>query len=509
MKILSATQTRALDAYTIQHEPIASTDLMERASRAFCRWFMARFKLEEDRPIVICCGSGNNGGDGWAIARLLHEAAYAVQVIACRIGSSASPDNQTNEKRLREKTVVPIHEIRADDPWPDIPPHAMLIDGLFGSGLSRPISGYWGQLVDFLNQQEATRIAIDIPSGLFADRVSRGTIFQADHTLSFQLPKLAFFLPENAPYVGQWQVVDIGLSADGLAQQATPFHHLTATEAAELVRSRGRFDHKGTFGHTLIIAGSYGKIGAAILSAKAALRAGCGLVTVHLPRCGYEIMQIAFPEAMVEVDKHKLVFTQAKHLERFSSIGIGPGIGTNELTRKGLQRLLEEAQQPLVLDADALNLLARHPELQSVLPPRSILTPHPKEFSRLFGETADGFAQLERLMERSQSWQCYIVLKGGYTAIASPDGQVFINTSGNPGMGTAGAGDVLTGVISSLLAQGYSPLASCQLGVCLHGLAGDRAAQALQQESLIAEDIIQFLGAAYAQLRNSTTKNHQ
>ncbi|PSR11536.1 MAG: bifunctional ADP-dependent NAD(P)H-hydrate dehydratase/NAD(P)H-hydrate epimerase [Bacteroidetes bacterium] len=499
-KILAAHQIRHLDEQTIREEPIASLDLMERASLAFVQAFRAQFS-DLDRPITILCGDGNNGGDGLAIARRLHELSYEVFVLRARMGNTPSPDNATNWERLQAKRVIACQELTAGDPLPELPASGILIDGLLGSGLSRPVTGYWAGLIDHLNTLDQLRIAIDIPSGLFVDQPTTGSALQAAYTFTFQVPKLAFFAPENAPYVGEWQVLDIGLLPSALAAAVTKNYYVQLPDVAALLKTRGRFDHKGTFGHALIVAGSYGKIGAAILSARAALRAGCGLVTVHLPRCGYEIMQIAFPEAMVQVDRHQFICTQVPQPDTYSAIGIGPGIGTNPVTQAGLHQLLEQSSAPLVLDADALNILGLQPSWQTLLPANSILTPHPKEFERLFGPTANSFERWERLRHEAQRLQCYILLKGGYSAIATPTGEVYFATVGNPGMGTAGAGDVLTGIVTGLLAQGYPVETAILLGVCLHGLAGDLAAEAQQMESLIAEDIIQYLGAAFGALR--------
>ena len=499
IKIITAQQTQVLDQQTIETEPIASIDLMERASRAFTTAFENEYR-PLDRKTYILCGPGNNGGDGLAIARMLHEASFEVEVLLAQFGT-ASPDHQENLHRLEAKRVIPMQKLEKGASFPSLPPDSILIDGLFGSGLNRPIEGYWADLVSWLNEQDITRVAIDIPSGLRADEASSGAILRAERTYSFQLPKLAFFAPENAPFVGQWEVLDIGLSADALEELATDNFYFPLRAAPALLQNRDRFDHKGTFGHALIIAGSHGKIGAAILSAKAALRAGCGLVSVQVPACGYAIMQIAFPEAMVLVDQHQEIFTQAPRLERYQAVGIGPGLGTNTLTRRGLRDVLTALERPLILDADALNILGLHPDWQELLPQNSILTPHPKEFERLFGATEDSFARWQLLREQAKRLGCYVVLKGGNSVLATPQGQLYFHTAGNPGMGTAGSGDVLTGILSGLLAQGYSSEATCLLGICLHGLAGDVARTEQGMESLIAEDIIQHLGRAFGWLR--------
>jgi NAD(P)H-hydrate epimerase len=499
LKILSAAQLRALDQQTISLESITSYELMERASRAFTRQFQKDYP-ETGQKILLICGPGNNGGDGLAIARMLYEACYEVSTLVIKLGKS-SPDQQENLQRLQEKRGVPIQWLSAGEPLPDLSDADIIIDGLFGSGLNRPIEGYWSQLITHLNESDAERVAIDIPSGLFADAISGGTIFKADRTYTFQLPKLSFFAPEHGSFLGEWLVLDIQLHPQALAAKETSHFYFPGEAAATFLKTRGRFDHKGTFGHALIIAGSYGKIGAAILCARAALRAGCGLVSTHLPVCGYEIMQIAFPEAMVLTDPHREIFTSPPDLDAYAAVGLGPGLGTNALTQAALFTLLKSAHQPLVLDADALNILGKHPDWQALIPRHSILTPHPKEFARLFGPTTDSFQQWEELQQQAQRLQCYILLKGGNTVVATPEGQLYFLTVGNPGMGTAGAGDVLTGIISGLLAQGYTSYEATLLGACLHGLAGDLAADEQQMESIIAEDIIQYLGKAFAKLR--------
>jgi NAD(P)H-hydrate epimerase len=475
---------------------------MERASQAFVHAFTHLYPLDTNLRIAIYCGPGNNGGDGLAIARMLHAAGYEVHVVRCQIGTNYSADHRTNWERLQSKRVIPAMELANGDSWDQLPAADLVIDALFGSGLNRPLSGYWEALVFHLNQLAVQRVAVDIPSGLFADQpLGSHTALRADHTISFQLPKLSFFAAEHATTLGQWQVVDIGLSEAGLAQAPTATHWARLTEVAQLLQERGRFDHKGTFGHALLIAGSFGKLGAAILSAQAILRSGAGLVTVHLPRCGYEVLQLAFPEAMVSVDKHRQVFSTPPPLSSFRAIGVGPGLGQDELTAKGLRELLETANVPLVLDADALNILAAHPEWLTLLPTESILTPHPGEFSRLFGPQADSFASWECLRSRAQTYGIYLLLKGGYTVLATPEGELYFFTVGNPGMATAGAGDVLTGILTGLLAQGYSSFAAASLGISLHGLAGDLAAEAEGQESLLAADIIGHLGRAFTTLK--------
>ncbi len=504
MKIPAATDTAALDAATTAAQGITSLQLMERAARAFVGRFVRDFP-DPDRPVYLGCGTGNNGGDGWAVARLLHhEHGRPVTVIDCRVGEgkNRSADNAANRARAGEYVAIQVVQMEKGSDLPTIPHESIYVDALFGAGLSRPLTGYWETFIQHVNQQLLTRVAVDLPSGLFADRHTAGTTLQAHHTYTFDYPKLALLLPENGRTVGELSICRIQIDATALAASDSENYYLTGPELAPEIRERRAYDHKGTFGHALLIAGSYGKIGAATLAARAILRGGAGLVTVHLPRCGYEIMQISFPEAMCMVDPHRYVFSQApESLAAYQAIGVGPGLGQDPLTQTALHDLLEHADKPLVMDADALNLLGEQPEWWPLLPENSILTPHPKEFERLFGTAKNDFSRLDLLRDRAREHRCIIVLKTGHTTIAAPDGRLFFNSTGNPGMGTGGTGDVLTGIITGLLAQGYAPLTAARLGVYLHGSAGDLAAAALTQESLIAEDVIGHIGAAIRALR--------
>lgn len=500
MKILNVDQIRQLDAYTIEREPIASIDLMERAAHAFVHWFTTHYQPESG-PVWIACGTGNNGGDGLAIARLLQQRFYTVSAMVFPISPKPTADFQANLERLAALGAVTVQQFSMGDAFPDIPPKAILIDGLFGSGLNRPVEGYWAGLIEHLSQHPGVRIAIDVPSGLFADRPSEGAIFRAHYTLSFQLPKLAFFIPENHPFVGCWVVRSIGLDRFFLENAETPYYLVESHFLKDIIKERHTFDHKGTFGHALLIMGSYGKTGAAILAARACLRTGCGLVTIHAPKTAYPILQIAFPEAMVSVDQHEFIFTQHNNLSAYKAIGVGCGIGINKLTACGFRELLQQAKVPLLIDADGLNILSDHPEYWFDVPPGTILTPHPREFERLFGACANGFERLEKAREQAREKDVYIILKGAYTAIACPDGSCYFNPTGNPGMGTGGSGDVLSGMVTSLLAQGYESREAALLGVYLHGLAGDIAAAEWEQEALVASDIVRCIGKAFRKVK--------
>ncbi|MGK0364863.1 MAG: hydroxyethylthiazole kinase-like uncharacterized protein yjeF [Saprospiraceae bacterium] len=502
MKIYTPEQTQKLDAFTIEHQEISSWKLMERASLTFVNWFLENADVTPDTRVHILCGTGNNGGDGMAIARILHSLSFDVSVYLLRVSDKESEDFKMNYDLLK-KIPLEVNEVEKFEDLNDVWAEDFVIDAVLGAGLNRPLDQKWCTILDYISF-EAPNVSIDIPSGLYVDKTTVNPGFKADTTYSFQSPKLAFFMPENQDEVGDWVIGDINLAEEEIEFDTafeTNNYFLNADNVSFLLHDRKTHDHKGTFGHALMIAGSYGKVGAAVLAAKATLRAGAGLVTVHIPKCAYQIMQISFPEAMVEVDKHELIFSQCEDLEKYAAVGIGPGLGTNELTVRAFTNLLEQVNKPLIVDADALNILAENKDLLDLLPEESILTPHPKEFERLFGETKNSFDRLEIMRSIAQSYKIFIVLKGGNTIIMTPEGVAYFNATGNPGMATGGSGDVLTGVLTGLLASGYSPLETCAIGVYLHGLAGDIAAEELEQESLLASDIIQYLGKAFQELR--------
>jgi hydroxyethylthiazole kinase-like uncharacterized protein yjeF len=378
-------------------------------------------------------------------------------------------------------------------------------DTLFGSGLSKPLQGFEAKLVKHLNHQNALKIAIDIPSGLFADKSSESKNaerFKADYTLSFQFPKLAFFMSENDAFVGDWQVLDIGLSQEYIQKTDTDYFILESISAMELIRPRDKFSHKGSYGHGLLIAGSMGKMGAAVLAGKAALRSGAGLITVHHPKSGLSIIPTSVPELMTSIDESETVFSKSPNLSNYSAIAIGPGLGTAKASQSAFKFLIQESKVPLVIDADALNILAENKTWLSFLPKNSILTPHLKEFERLAGKMENDFERLDKQIAFAKKYQVYVLLKGAHSSIACPDGKVFFNSTGNPGMATGGSGDVLTGILLGLKAQNYTSLHASILGVFLHGLAGDFAAENKGQASLIAGDIVDSIPEAFMSLIN-------
>ena len=497
MEILSAEQIRAWDQYTIQHESITSIDLMERAAASCLSWLEQAGYL--DRNFSIYCGKGNNGGDGLALARLLSALDCAVTVYILEFGNIGTEDFQANLARLHQ-TPVEIRFIQGPEHFHPVGPEDILIDALLGSGLNRKLEGVTARLAEHLNTSGNEIISIDLPSGLFADRSSKGnTIIRARHTLSFQVYKPAFLMPENEGWVGEVHILDIGLDPGFLA--GTSSEMLDPAIIHAIFKPRKSFANKGNFGHALLMAGAYGKMGAAVLAARACLRAGSGLLTCGIPGCGYTILQTALPEAMLLMDPDEKVHTTVPDgLDKYSVIGVGPGLGQDQLTVVFLHSLLQQYKKPVVVDADALNILASHPDFLSLLPPYSILTPHPKEFERLFGASADDFARLEKAREQAKKLGCIIVLKGHYTFIAMPGGRSYFNSTGNPGMAKGGSGDVLTGILTALLGQSYSPGEAALLGVYLHGLAGDLAAAAHSEESMLPSDLTDHLGKAFRQI---------
>jgi len=498
--ILQSHEIREWDQYTIRNEPVASIDLMERAAGKCAEWILQQ--NWQHRNFKIFCGKGNNGGDGLAIARMLLNKGYQVSIYILEFGKLGTPDFQTNLQRLHELPLASIHFIQTEEHFPHIETDDVVIDAVFGSGLNKPLTGLTASLVKHINAAHATVISIDLPSGLSADtRAGNDGIIKADHTLTFQCYKPALLVQENGVYAGNVHLLDIGLHPGFLEGRDFAQNIITKKFIQSFLKKRNPFAHKGSFGHALLMAGSYGKMGAAVLAAKACTRSGAGLVTAYLPRCGYHIMQTAVPEVMVMTDQHEEILTSAPDdLSKYSAIGIGPGIGTSKET-VALFSNLQSYGRPVVVDADGMNILAQHQELLSQLPALSVLTPHPKEFDRLFGTHQSDFDRIQKAGEQSVRLGLVIVLKGHHTLVSTPDGKQYFNITGNAGMAKGGSGDVLTGIITSLMAQGYEPVQASLLGVWLHGAAGDRAAQALSQEAMLPTDIITFLSQAFLELR--------
>jgi NAD(P)H-hydrate epimerase len=497
MKILSCEQIRETDLFTINNEPIQSIDLMERAAKQCFNWLKVKF--DNSRIFKIFTGPGNNGGDGLAIARMLFNEGYQVMVYLLANPEKLSPDALINYNRCLE-TGNYIHHLETDTDIDDFGKNDIIIDAIFGSGLSRVVEGIAASAIDLINKSNLPVISIDIPSGLFADNNTinnNSCIVRAHYTLTFQIPKLAFLFAENEPFVGELVILDIQLHKKGIEMQESDCFLTEIPDIKRTIKKRPKFAHKGSFGHALLIAGSYGKMGAVTLSSKACLRAGVGLLTSHIPKTGYAIVQSAIPEAMVSIDSDDEIFTLPPDLFKYTAIGIGPGIGTNTQTALALSEIIKLAEVPIVLDADAINIISNNPGLLGIISENTILTPHPGEFDRLVGPSKTGYDRYLKQIEFSKKHKIIVVLKGAYTSISNTNGRSYFNSTGNPGMATAGSGDVLTGIILSLLAQGYKPLDAAIAGVFIHGLAGDISLEDSSQEALIASDIINNLGKAF------------
>ena len=502
MKILTATQIRELDKYTIEHEPIKSIDLMERAARALTAAIIHRWAPSV--PVVVFAGPGNNGGDALAVARMLSEQNYQVQTFLFNISGKLSADCAEQKQRLISKRGRPLlTEVTQEFDPPQLERGMLVVDGLFGSGLNKPLAGGFASLVKYINGSKAEVVSIDVPSGLMTEDNSynvRANIVRADVTLTLQHQKLSFLFAEYQQVIGQLQVLDIGLSAEGIEKTDAHYTLVDESQVRAMLRPRDPFAHKGMMGHALLVAGSYGMAGAAVLAARACMRSGVGKLTVHTPRRNAYILQTAIPEAVLHTDREETIFSEAVATEGFQSMAIGPGLGTSEQTGIAMIAQIRRAQCPVVADADALNILAtKHAWLQQ-LPKGIILTPHPKELERLEGQCTDSYELLSKARMLAERLQGYVILKGHRTAICMPDGHIVFNATGNAGMATAGSGDVLTGIILGLLARGYQQREACILGTWLHGRAGDLAARQLGEESLMASDIINFLPKAFLSL---------
>jgi NAD(P)H-hydrate epimerase len=458
-------------------------------------------------PVIVFAGPGNNGGDALAVARMLIEQNYQVQTYLFNITGHLSADCIENKKRLCDsKGRSLLTEVTQEFDPPRLEEGMLVVDGLFGSGLSKPLAGGFASLVKYINASKAEVVSIDVPSGLMTEdntyNVS-ANIIHASETLTLSNIKLSFLFPENQQYIGRLRILDIKLSQEGIAKTDAQYTLIEEEQIRQFLKKRDPYAHKGDMGHALIIAGNYGMAGAAILATRACLRSGVGKVTVHCPKRNVPIMQTAVPEAIVSIDREETTFSEGIPTEDYQAVGIGPGLGTSEQTAITLIAQLRRTQCPLVADADALNILANRRAWMQQLPKGIILTPHPKELDRIEGKSVDSYERLSKARDLAERLQGYVVLKGHHTMICMPDGHVVFNSTGNAGMATAGSGDVLTGIITGLLANGYERQLACVIGVYLHGLAGDLAARELGEESLIASDLITYLPKAFMKLKRA------
>lgn len=497
MKILTTEQIRRWDSFTISNEPISSIQLMERASEAFASWISENCK--NHKKIAVFCGTGNNGGDGLAIARILYMKGFDVDIFVKNFKGKFSDEASVNLKRLRDLSGISVREFKEADQY-NFDHKTIIVDALFGTGLSRPLEGIYKELVGVLNEENCIKISVDIPSGLPADTIfeENMVIFKADYTLSFQSWKKSFLHPETGQYAGKVIILDIGLHTDYIDSEAVENFIIDEKLIDRIFKPRQEFSHKGTYGKVTIAGGSYGKIGAAVLATKSALKTGAGLTFTLAPECGYEILQISCPEAM-------FIESGTRFIDHFKSendtvFGIGPGLGTEGETEKALLAFLKDYHNPLVLDADALNIISKDNKNLKLIPEKSVITPHPKEFERLFGSTENSFERLKLAREKAAEFNIYMVLKDHHTQIISPEGNVFYNITGNAGLAKGGSGDILTGILTSLLAQGYSEENACILGVWLHGRAADLAAEKYSKEAMLPTDVINTFGNVFEEL---------
>jgi hydroxyethylthiazole kinase-like uncharacterized protein yjeF len=499
LPLLVSSQIREADAYTIAHEPISSIDLMERASKAFVGWFINHFQ-DKQQAIAVYCGTGNNGGDGLAIARILGDHGFSsISVKITRFSDKASDDFNENLKRIK-KTGIPVKEIK-----PGAKPSAekaeLIIDAMLGSGLNKPLAGDYKALVDYLNSLNKTVVAVDVPTGLYTDGEipKDAAVLKADLVITFQQPKINFLLPESGPYINCFEVVKIGLNEDFINAAVTPYYFVEEKDARQLIKPRKRFSNKGTYGHALIIAGKDETMGAALLSASACAHAGAGLTTACIPQSGLIALNSSMPEVMALIrEEDKLPGIE---WDKYSVIGIGPGLGKEAQTLKLLKAIFKNYNKPVVIDADALNVLAENQALLKKIPAGSILTPHMKEFDRLFGKHTNWWQRLQTAKAKAKQLGIYIILKNDFTITATPDEKLYFNSTSNAAMASGGMGDVLTGIITSLLAQKYSPQEACILGVYIHGKAGDELASPNRMHVVLPTQIISRLPITMAKLK--------
>lgn len=492
---------KEVDAYTIEHEPITSIDLMERASTALAEKIKERWNTST--PIKVFAGPGNNGGDALAIARILSQSGYAVTTFLFNTSGALSADCETNKNRLKECNDIVFTEITTTFNPPPLSEEDLVIDGLFGTGMSRPINGGFASVVKYINASPAKVVAIDVPSGLMCEDNTYNVmnhIIKADYTYTFQNPKLAYFFADNAQYTGEWEIIDIGLVDPEDERTQTSFFFTEKQDIAKLLKKRSRFAHKGTAGHASLIAGRNGMAGAAILAARACLRSGVGKLTIKTQEDNRQILQISVPEAILDIDFTN-IFNDTFNANEFDAMAIGPAIGTDKVTAQAFIEQLRLTQSPIIIDADGLNILGGHRGWIQQLPKKCVLTPHKKELFGLISTTRNCYEELKKTIDLAMRQTIYIVIKGAYSAVVTPEGKVFFNSTGNPGMATAGSGDVLTGVILALMAQDYNIESAVKIGVYIHGLAGDIAAETKGIEGLIASDIVEALPQAWVRIR--------
>ncbi|WP_299224008.1 NAD(P)H-hydrate dehydratase [uncultured Psychroserpens sp.] len=500
MKIFSKEQIYEGDRLTAEKQGITSVELMERAGIQIFNWLHIRMQGAQV-PIHVFCGIGNNGGDGLVVARHLIIHGYNVHTYIVNCSDKRSKDFLINYDSIKQTTKNWPTLLGCKEDFPKINKDDIIVDAVFGIGLNRPADEWVSQLFMHFKLSQAFTLSIDIPSGAYTDKIpeNENGVVWANHTLSFQSPKLIFFLPDTAKFSMQWEVLDIGIDREFLFKTETDVELIGKHEVLPMYKPREKFSHKGSYGHALVIGGSYGKIGAVLLTSRAVLASGSGLVTSFIPKCGYSILQTALPEAMVITDANDTIITDIKFEIKPTVVGLGIGIGTNTKTISALAQFLKTNASPMVIDADGLNILSKKKTLLKYLPKLCVLTPHPKELECLIGTWKDDFDKLKKVKIFSKKHNAVIVIKGANTITVYND-KCYINSTGNPGLATAGTGDVLTGIITGMIAQGYHPLHATLFGVYLHGRSADIAVEDLGYQSMIASHIIEALGEAYLDL---------
>jgi len=493
LNLLTSEQIRKADKHTIQHKPISSVDLMERASEAFTELFIKNYP-DKNKPIAVYCGTGNNGGDGLAIARLLNQKGYNINVKISRFSGKSTTDFDINLARIVARKIAfdefnsfsELKEETAD----------IIIDALLGSGLNKPLQGEWLTLVEWLNSLGKPIISVDIPTGFSAEGpiIKQNVTIKAELTICFHRPKINFLLPESELCINRFEVVDIGLDERFIQSVDTPYKFLEASDIKSRLKKRKSFSHKGTYGHTLIIAGAPETMGAALLCAEASLHTGSGLTTACIPPEGLIALNIRIPEVMARLRYRSLPIDLI--WDKYNVVAIGPGLGTSADSKQVLEETLKNFRHPMVIDADAINILSTNPELIFGIPKFSVLTPHVKEFDRLFGTHETWWDRMETGIKKAKELHLIIILKNRYSMIFLPAGECIFNPTGTPAMATGGMGDVLTGIIASFLAQGYKPEDAAILGVYLHGKAGEEIEKAegvaVVPASKLAQGIARF-----------------
>ncbi len=506
MKILSLNQIKKMDQYYIDSKSISSIELMEKAAKSCFEWIKKNNFLKKNIPFTILSGTGKNGGDGLCIAKKLNIYGAKTYIYIIHISNNLSDEFLIKKQQMLNEKIN-FYDIYENSKIPTFNKKSYLIDTIFGIGLNRNIEKFWSYFFNFINKIKfKSIISIDIPSGIFVEKHNDNfnSIIKATHTLTFQVPKIPFFLPDYEKYIGNWHILNFMSTNKFLKNVKTKLFFIEISNIKKIIKKRKKFSHKGNYGHGLLIGGSYGMIGSMVLSAKACFKSGIGKLTVYIPNCGYDIIQCTIPEAILITDKENYFINNINFIEKVNSIGIGMGMGLKTKTVYAVESFLiycnNKKKKNLVIDADAINILGIKKKLIHLLPKETIITPHIKEFKRLFGSWENDYQKINILKKKSKEHKIFIILKGAHTIISTPDGEIYFNSTGNPGMSTAGNGDVLTGIIVGFLSQGYSPKESCIISVFLHGLSGDLASSKLGEESITSTDVIKFLPMAFKKI---------